>query len=65
MRRAIVTGTGMYVPPRVVTNADLTKRMDTTEEWLEQHLARSPLDPEQRQHACQRHLCGVALRAWG
>ena len=28
MRRAIITGTGMHVPPRVVTNAELEKRMD-------------------------------------
>jgi 3-oxoacyl-[acyl-carrier-protein] synthase-3 len=26
----------MYVPDRVVTNADLTQWMDTTEEWIEQ-----------------------------
>jgi 3-oxoacyl-[acyl-carrier-protein] synthase-3 len=26
----------MYVPPRVVTNDDLAKRMDTTDEWIQQ-----------------------------
>ena len=34
--RAKITGTGMYVPERVVTNEDLTHLMDTTEEWIEQ-----------------------------
>jgi 3-oxoacyl-[acyl-carrier-protein] synthase-3 len=34
--RTIVTGTGHYVPPRVVTNADLQKIMDTTDEWIRQ-----------------------------
>jgi 3-oxoacyl-[acyl-carrier-protein] synthase-3 len=29
-----VTGVGMYVPDNVVTNHDLTKIMDTTDEWI-------------------------------
>lgn len=28
--------TGMYVPPRVVTNDDLTKIMETSDEWIQQ-----------------------------
>ncbi len=35
MRRARITGTGMYVPPRVVTNDELAQRMDTTDEWIQ------------------------------
>ncbi len=31
-----VTGTGMAVPPRVVTNDDLSKLMDTSDEWIRQ-----------------------------
>jgi 3-oxoacyl-[acyl-carrier-protein] synthase-3 len=34
--RAKITGTGMYVPDRVVTNDDLAKRMDTNDEWIRQ-----------------------------
>ncbi|MEE3326331.1 MAG: beta-ketoacyl-ACP synthase III [Myxococcota bacterium] len=34
--RSKLTGTGMYVPERVVTNADLAKLMDTTDEWIQQ-----------------------------
>jgi 3-oxoacyl-[acyl-carrier-protein] synthase-3 len=34
--RTRILGLGHYVPPRVVTNADLTRLMDTTEEWIEQ-----------------------------
>jgi 3-oxoacyl-[acyl-carrier-protein] synthase-3 len=34
--RARVTGTGMCVPPRVVTNRDLEALMDTTDEWIQQ-----------------------------
>ena len=29
-----ITGLGSYVPPRVLTNADLEKMVDTTDEWI-------------------------------
>lgn len=29
-----IAGTGMYVPERVVTNAELAKMVDTTDEWI-------------------------------
>lgn len=32
--RTIITGTGHYVPPRIVTNQDLEKLMDTSDEWI-------------------------------
>ncbi len=35
-RRTIITGLGYYVPPRVVTNFDLEKRMNTSDEWIRQ-----------------------------
>jgi 3-oxoacyl-[acyl-carrier-protein] synthase-3 len=34
--RARITGTGMYVPDRVVTNDELSKQMDTSDEWIRQ-----------------------------
>ncbi len=34
MRRARIIGTGMAVPERVLTNADLEKMVDTTDEWI-------------------------------
>lgn len=36
MRGAGILGTGRALPQRVVTNAELTTRMDTTEEWIVQ-----------------------------
>ncbi len=36
MRRAKITGTGMSVPEHVVTNHDLAKLMDTSDEWIRQ-----------------------------
>lgn len=32
--RALITGTGMYVPPLTVDNHRLSKIMDTTDEWI-------------------------------
>ena len=32
----VITGTGRYVPPRVVTNSDLEKMMDTSDDWIRQ-----------------------------
>jgi 3-oxoacyl-[acyl-carrier-protein] synthase-3 len=36
MHRTRIAGIGMYVPPNVVTNNDLTKVMDTTDEWIQE-----------------------------
>ena len=40
-----IAGTGSYLPPTVVTNDDLAKRMDTTDEWI-----------RTRTGICQRHI---------
>lgn len=34
MAQAILSGLGFFVPDNVVTNSDLTKRMETSEEWI-------------------------------
>ena len=36
MKKTLITGTGRYVPPRVVTNDDLAQWMDTSDEWIQQ-----------------------------
>ncbi len=36
MKKTIIKGTGRYVPPRLVTNADLSRWMDTSDEWIVQ-----------------------------
>ncbi len=33
-RSVCIAGTGSYVPEKVLTNADLEKRVDTTDEWI-------------------------------
>ena len=34
--RAIITGTGRSIPPKVVTNSDLEKLMNTSDDWIQQ-----------------------------
>jgi 3-oxoacyl-[acyl-carrier-protein] synthase III len=34
IRRAAITAVGRYVPPTVVTNHDLSKKVDTNHEWI-------------------------------
>jgi 3-oxoacyl-[acyl-carrier-protein] synthase-3 len=34
LRRSRILGIGSYVPPRVVTNKDLTQWMETSDEWI-------------------------------
>ena len=31
---ARIVGTGSYLPPRIITNAELEKTLDTTDEWI-------------------------------
>jgi 3-oxoacyl-[acyl-carrier-protein] synthase-3 len=49
--RAKITGTGMYVPDRVVTNDELATLMDTSDEWIRQRSGigeRHYIDPGQQ-----------------
>jgi 3-oxoacyl-[acyl-carrier-protein] synthase III len=34
LRRAVLTGTGTYLPAQIVTNDDMAKRVDTSDEWI-------------------------------
>jgi len=31
---ARIVGTGSYLPPRIITNSELEKSLDTTDEWI-------------------------------
>lgn len=35
-RRALITGTGSYLPKKTITNDELSKMMDTDDEWIKQ-----------------------------
>jgi 3-oxoacyl-[acyl-carrier-protein] synthase-3 len=43
--RSVVQGCGSYLPEQVVTNEELSKRVETTDEWI-----------RQRTGICQRHI---------
>ena len=47
MRRSVLISCGKYLPKNVVTNADLAKKIDTTDEWI-----------TQRTGIKQRHVAG-------
>ncbi|HBJ59898.1 MAG TPA: 3-oxoacyl-ACP synthase, partial [Verrucomicrobia bacterium] len=32
-----ILGTGSYLPPRIVTNDDIAKSLDTSDEWIFSH----------------------------
>lgn len=34
LRRAVLTGTGAYLPEKIVTNAEMAERVDTSDEWI-------------------------------
>ena len=34
VRRVKIAGLGTYVPPHVLTNADLERMVETTDEWI-------------------------------
>jgi 3-oxoacyl-[acyl-carrier-protein] synthase-3 len=36
MRRSIILSCGSYLPKKILTNSDLAKLVDTTDEWIEQ-----------------------------
>jgi 3-oxoacyl-[acyl-carrier-protein] synthase-3 len=36
MLRSLIAGIGMYVPKNVITNHDLTRYMDTSDEWIQE-----------------------------
>lgn len=49
-RQAYIEGTGHYVPEKVLTNADLEKMVDTTDEWI---TTRSGIKERRIAHASQ------------
>jgi 3-oxoacyl-[acyl-carrier-protein] synthase III len=70
---AVITGTGHYAPEKILTNADLEKMVDTTDEWIrtrtgirERHIAaKGELTSHMGTHAARRALesAGVAPEA--
>jgi 3-oxoacyl-[acyl-carrier-protein] synthase-3 len=66
--RAAITALGRYVPERVVTNADLEKTVDTTDEWIRTRTGirqRHRVEPGTPTSALAVRACEDALRRRG
>jgi 3-oxoacyl-[acyl-carrier-protein] synthase-3 len=68
VKRSRIVGSGSHLPPRVVTNAELAQRVDTSDEWIvsrtgirQRHIA----DPEQSASDLALEASREALRAAG
>jgi 3-oxoacyl-[acyl-carrier-protein] synthase-3 len=57
--RSVVTGIGGYLPERVVTNDDLAKIVDTSDEWIRDRTGIH----ERRQAADDQHVSDLATEA--
>jgi len=63
-RHSRIAGTGSYLPSRILTNADLEKRVETSDEWIrartgirERHVAaEGEVASDLALHACRRAL---------
>ena len=55
---ARITGTGSYLPPKIVTNFDLEKTLDTSDEWI---TARTGI--KERRIVTNESTCDLALEA--
>lgn len=63
-----ILGTGSYLPEKVVTNADLEKMVDTTDEWIVERTGireRRVVPPGQTTSDLALHACQAALDAAG
>lgn len=58
MRKAYIDSVGMYVPPKIVTNQDLEKVMDTSDQWIRE---RSGI--QERHHVDGECTTDLALKA--
>ncbi len=59
--RVRITGTGSYMPEKILTNADLEKMVDTNNEWI---VARTGIEERRiaAEHECTSDMAAVAAR---
>ena len=55
---ARIVGTGSYLPPRIITNSELEKSLDTTDEWIT-----SRTGIKERRVVEDQNTCDLALEA--
>ena len=54
---ARIIGTGSYLPPKVVTNDDLSEKIDTSDEWI---VARTGI--KERRIVTDESTCDLATK---
>jgi 3-oxoacyl-[acyl-carrier-protein] synthase-3 len=67
-RYSRIAGTGSYLPEKVVTNADLEKTIDTTDEWIRTRTGiqrRHIAAPEESSSSLAEHAARRALKSAG
>ena len=67
-KQSYLSGLGMYVPPRVVTNHDLTEYMETSHEWIvertgieQRHWVDGESNADLAEHACRQAVEDAGL----
>ncbi|GAE09476.1 superoxide dismutase [Paenibacillus sp. JCM 10914] len=55
-----ITAFGTYVPERILTNADLEKLVETSDEWIVQRTGMK----ERRIAAPDQYVSDLAIQAW-
>ncbi|MEE9239566.1 MAG: beta-ketoacyl-ACP synthase III [bacterium] len=68
MTRSVILGTGSYVPEKVLTNADLEKMIETTDQWIVDRTGireRRVAPPDAAASDLSVHACREALDAAG
>ncbi len=63
-----IAGTGSYLPPRVMTNAEFAERLDTSDEWIRERtgiVQRHIADPSQTSSDLAAEASRAALQAAG
>ncbi len=68
MTRSVIMGTGSYVPEKVLSNADLEKMVNTTDQWIVERTGireRRVAAPELAASDLSIHACREALAAAG
>ncbi len=60
MLQSFIAGIGMYVPKNVVTNNDLLKYMDTSDEWIQE---RTGIQERRYAHRTEETTTTMAVEA--
>lgn len=68
MTHSVILGTGSYVPERVLSNADLEKMVDTSDQWIRERTGiseRRVANPDEATSHLSLHAANQALEAAG